>query len=340
MKWYYESNGQPQGPILESELRQLRDSGKISGDCLVWREGMEDWEPLDSVRLDEHLPRLETDHTRQGAFPLPSLENLPDAKPGTSADAPPPPPDLQTWAEHGDLQHPQEGAPRAGSHPEDQPEWDHASEPRLAQSFLPSLVRILFEPGAVFRDLKPDGGWGRPLAFLTVGNALGTIFLLASMRHIPPGSGAFAGILRSMIPGKITAGVIFGSILGSTLVLPLTALLKAGVLHFMLKVGAGSRQPFQTTFRALSYALGGTSVLWALAWGALHLTNLAGDPAANEWALMLATSVSTLWSAHIVLRAMSCSHRIPMLRTGLTLLLPPTIALLLLASVLASSSAP
>jgi hypothetical protein len=70
MKWYYESNGHPQGPILESELLELKEEGKIGGTCLVWREGMEDWAPLEKVREFGPAPKM-------GAFGelrLPSLQ--------------------------------------------------------------------------------------------------------------------------------------------------------------------------------------------------------------------------------------------------------------------------
>jgi hypothetical protein len=49
MNWYYESNGLQQGPVSESELRQLITLGRISKHNLLWRNGMHDWTPLGEV---------------------------------------------------------------------------------------------------------------------------------------------------------------------------------------------------------------------------------------------------------------------------------------------------
>ena len=50
MNWYYESGGQQQGPVAESELDRLLAEGKITLDTLVWRDGMAGWAPLRSAR--------------------------------------------------------------------------------------------------------------------------------------------------------------------------------------------------------------------------------------------------------------------------------------------------
>lgn len=49
--WYYEKNGQKQGPVAENDLLDLVRRGGLGPDNLVWKEGMTDW-----ARLAEALP--------------------------------------------------------------------------------------------------------------------------------------------------------------------------------------------------------------------------------------------------------------------------------------------
>ncbi|ADE54242.1 DUF4339 domain-containing protein [Coraliomargarita akajimensis] len=49
MKWFYVREGQQAGPVEESELRSLIDSGTLAEQTPVWRQGMTDWKPFDEV---------------------------------------------------------------------------------------------------------------------------------------------------------------------------------------------------------------------------------------------------------------------------------------------------
>ncbi len=44
--WYYEKDGNKAGPVDETRLGELIASGEVTGDSLVWREGLADWIPL------------------------------------------------------------------------------------------------------------------------------------------------------------------------------------------------------------------------------------------------------------------------------------------------------
>lgn len=59
--WFYESQGDRQGPITEAELIALRQRGEISGETLIWRDGLIDW----VAYAQSGLPS-------QGAPPVPS----------------------------------------------------------------------------------------------------------------------------------------------------------------------------------------------------------------------------------------------------------------------------
>ncbi len=46
MNWYYVESGQQAGPVDDATLEQLRQSGRVQPDTLVWREGLANWMPL------------------------------------------------------------------------------------------------------------------------------------------------------------------------------------------------------------------------------------------------------------------------------------------------------
>ncbi|MDA0285509.1 MAG: GYF domain-containing protein, partial [Planctomycetota bacterium] len=48
--WHYTINNETLGPVSSRELRQLAESGTLSPDDLVWREGTTDWVPASSVK--------------------------------------------------------------------------------------------------------------------------------------------------------------------------------------------------------------------------------------------------------------------------------------------------
>jgi hypothetical protein len=50
MNWYYALGGEQTGPVSETQLDELVQSGKISRDTPVWHEGMADWQPWHTVR--------------------------------------------------------------------------------------------------------------------------------------------------------------------------------------------------------------------------------------------------------------------------------------------------
>lgn len=49
MNWYYAVGQQQQGPVTEEQLQALAKDGVVTGDTMVWREGMADWQPYRAV---------------------------------------------------------------------------------------------------------------------------------------------------------------------------------------------------------------------------------------------------------------------------------------------------
>ena len=44
-QWYYGRGGAQAGPVAEEELRRMAQSGELAPTALVWRSGMEQWQP-------------------------------------------------------------------------------------------------------------------------------------------------------------------------------------------------------------------------------------------------------------------------------------------------------
>ena len=45
MNWHYAIDGENRGPVGDEEIQGLVQQGVITGETLVWREGMADWAP-------------------------------------------------------------------------------------------------------------------------------------------------------------------------------------------------------------------------------------------------------------------------------------------------------
>lgn len=57
MEWYYSPDGRTQqGPVSGEEFSALVEQGAIRAKTLVWREGMDDWEPYSRVEPEAASP--------------------------------------------------------------------------------------------------------------------------------------------------------------------------------------------------------------------------------------------------------------------------------------------
>jgi uncharacterized membrane protein len=66
MQWYYAIDGQRHGPISEQEFAQLIANGTITGETLVWRQGIDQWAPWSTLAASNPLPEVGA-----GAPPMP-----------------------------------------------------------------------------------------------------------------------------------------------------------------------------------------------------------------------------------------------------------------------------
>ncbi len=78
--WYYFQNGSQVGPVSESVVREMLQSGRLRWDDLVWHDGLPDWLSA------EQIPNLASSRVLRGPGPAPA----PFAPPPAPAAAPVP----------------------------------------------------------------------------------------------------------------------------------------------------------------------------------------------------------------------------------------------------------
>ena len=54
--WYYEKNGQHNGPVTQGRIAELAEIGEIEAETLVWKEGLPDWVPARRLRFLPFTP--------------------------------------------------------------------------------------------------------------------------------------------------------------------------------------------------------------------------------------------------------------------------------------------
>ena len=50
VEWFYELDGFRRGPVASGELKKIADSGAVSPETLIWRDGLEEWVKAGAVR--------------------------------------------------------------------------------------------------------------------------------------------------------------------------------------------------------------------------------------------------------------------------------------------------
>lgn len=79
MPWHYLENGKIVGPISDKDFEALREA--LDPACMVWRDGMKEWQRLESVPLEHHTGDVKRRHltrARKSAEPE-SIQAAPPA---------------------------------------------------------------------------------------------------------------------------------------------------------------------------------------------------------------------------------------------------------------------
>ena len=85
--WYYQIDGQQEGPVSPDVLQEMCGDGTISDHTLVWREGMEDWTPL-SAAAPELCAAVEPSATDESPYAAPGTNPTPRPAAGQAGVSP------------------------------------------------------------------------------------------------------------------------------------------------------------------------------------------------------------------------------------------------------------
>jgi hypothetical protein len=311
MNWYYESAGQQQGPVSETDLERLLTEGKITLDTLVWREGMAGWAPFRVARASsgpeavsigpgaggqdiglevtrpaqssaasQPSPTAGSDIPQPGwircsltgrYFPPSEIIYL-EGKPYSAAAKPQVVASLQS----GNVL-PTNAGDRNG------PPWEHRATLGMWKALVDTVKFVLMEPARCFATMRRDGGMGGPLVFwmLTAGvgvaiNQIYGLLLQGAMAGFMSASGMPANQAGAMFGMQATIGA-FGIVLAPIFGL-IGVFIWAGLIHLTLMMLKSANQPFETTLRVACYALGAT--------GVMNLVPMCGGLIALVWSLV------------------------------------------------------
>jgi hypothetical protein len=271
MNWYYEQNGQRQGPVPESELPKLLASGAINQRTLVWREGLENWTALAdawtpptpgaaAASTSDEVAGSATPQpgwiqcTATGRWFPPSQIVTIGGKPYSAAAKPQV---LQGALESGVLPSGAE-ADRTG------PAWEQRAELGVLKSGWETIKAVLGNPGETFSGMKREGGLGTPLYYLVLWGTIGSVvglayqFLLQLLAPMFGSDPAQSKVIEAM---GVTGGMMIGYVIAMPIFMLASAFIGAGILHLSLMICGGAKQAFETTLRTYCYAQGSASML-------------------------------------------------------------------------------
>jgi hypothetical protein len=133
------------------------------------------------------------------------------------------------------------------------PPWEQ--DGTLVDRFVNTVRGIVTDPKGFFQTMRREGGLGTPLLYAFVGNMIGWLMALVYQTLTPFGGGlgeAMGGFVMMMfiLPVAVLVGLFLWS----------------GLLHVVLSLLDGARQPFETTFRVVAYTSGTTSLANIVPW--------------------------------------------------------------------------
>ena len=293
MNWYYESGGQQNGPIPDSDLDRLLAEGKITPDTLIWREGLAGWAPMRTARP---APAASAPGV---AAPIPP--------PAPGAAAPPPgyirctltgkyfPPSEIIYIEGRPysaeakpqvVQSLQSGAalPAGTGADGTEPAWEQRDTLGMPKAAIETIKSVLSRPSEVFARMKQEGGLASPLIFNVIIGTIGGlatlvyqfVFQAGTMAFIPTQSGG--GGQQAAAMAGVGVVVFFVYALFVPVMVAASSFLGSGLLHLSLMVLKCANRPFETTFRVHSYSMGSAA--------ALQLVPLCGAMVSGIWALV------------------------------------------------------
>ncbi|MDB6170841.1 MAG: hypothetical protein JWL59_152 [Chthoniobacteraceae bacterium] len=266
MNWYYDAGGgERQGPITEAALDSLLSAGSITDDTLVWRQGMTEWAPLRSARMPS-VGSPETERCDACGLFVPVTELIKIGPSNVCASCKPA--ILQQLQQGNDLPSLDRGGPA----------WEQKESLGTWSAAVATVKAVLVSPGEAFSTMKREGGLGKPLLFhMLLGTVGGLVSLVynAALRMampMPEPANPFPGI---NIP-VLTGWMMFAYALFIPFIIVVVAFLYSGVFHLALMICGGARQPFETTFRVVTYAFGSAAAIQLVPGCGVYISGIWG----------------------------------------------------------------
>jgi hypothetical protein len=362
MNWYYESGGQQQGPVTETDLDRLLAEGKISPDTLVWREGMSGWTPLRLARptaapasapAAAPIPpvatglRLESSAPQAGAVPSatagsdspqpgwircsftgryfpPSEIIYLEGKPYSAAAKPQVVASMQSGAVLPTFDTGREG-----------PAWEQRQALGFMQAIIQTCKAVILSPKTTFATMKREGGIQTPFLFnLILGSAVGIVtqILTSIAQMVAIGSatsGSAGGGSATPVAAMVGAGIggmIFGVIF-TPIQVAAAAFIGPGITHGCLMLLKSAPRPFETTFRALNYLYGGLAPVQLVFGIVVALVTLVSmsSPVVGGTAMLGIIGIAlpfVIWYFYLAMVAISETQEISRGKAAAALLLP------------------
>lgn len=165
-------------------------------------------------------------------------------------------------------------APRSGL------PWERRDTLGFANGFIQTVTLILTRPTEAFTAMRTEGGLADPLLFGVIGGSIGVIIwtLVSVLIHSLGLAAALSqqNSLDSLFGASVGGAMLFVRLIMTPIFIAVGLFIWAGLVHVFLMMVGGANKTFETTFRALSFAYGATSLLaiipccgWAIAgvWG-------------------------------------------------------------------------
>lgn len=302
MNWYYESGGQQQGPVPDSELDRLLAEGRLNLDSLIWREGMAGWAPMRTARPSIAVP------APARVPPMdPGLEVTRPAQPqsaGSGSDIPQPGWIRCTFT--GRYFPPSEiiyldGKPySAGAKPQviasmqggailpspgfdlTGPPWEQRAQLGMVKAATETIKGVLLQPAVTFQNMRREGGLQSPLLYNLILGTIGIVvmvLLIFGFQLVMLGiASTSSGQGNVALPIAAIVVIMLVYIVMIPVAITVSSFVQAGILHLCLMLVKGANRPFETTYRTLCYAAGSASILCVVPF--------LGPTVAGVWAIV------------------------------------------------------
>jgi hypothetical protein len=223
------------GAFPEEQVREGIRAGRFLRSDLGWREGMASWQPLSQFTE--------------------FAEDLKAAAP--SAGAPPPQTPTPTTPAPGPIAG-STSAPRSGL------PWERRDALGFVSAFVQTVGMILTRPTEAFTVMRTDGGIADPLLFGVIGGSIGAIvWILASAAIHSLGLAAALSqqsSVQNLLGASVSGMMLIVRIILTPVFITIGLFIWAALVHLFLMMVGGANKTFETSFRALSFAYGATSL--------------------------------------------------------------------------------